>query len=92
MNVYDPTNEATALLKKHDPLVVVKGLLNQLKAARQTNYIMQFTDNTPATKEEMDFAIRIADSNFKFILEYLIKNPEEAKKLIKKLEDLKNGH
>lgn len=37
--VYDPTPEALALLGKYEPLDVVKGLLNQLTASRQTNRI-----------------------------------------------------
>lgn len=34
--VYDPEPSAKRLLTKHSPLVVVKGLLNQLTACRQT--------------------------------------------------------
>lgn len=37
--VYDPTKEAKVLLEGYDSMTVVKGLLNQLQAARQTNDI-----------------------------------------------------
>lgn len=36
MKVYDPTDEAIQLLENHSPMIVVKGLLNQLTACRQT--------------------------------------------------------
>lgn len=36
---YDPTDEAKDLLGKYDPITVVKGLLNQLGACRQTREI-----------------------------------------------------
>lgn len=39
INAYDPTDEAVALLEKHPALTVVKGLLNQLGACRQTRKI-----------------------------------------------------
>ena len=56
--VYDPTPEAMALLEQHDPIVVVKGLLNQLGACRQTKEIEKErkTDHVKSLEEYLELA------------------------------------